>query len=316
MEQSSFHESVLLEEAVEGLSILPDGVYVDTTFGRGGHSAAILAELGEAGRLIVFDRDLEAIEVASELASKDSRVTVVHAPFSELRDTVATMGLSGRVDGVLFDLGVSSPQLDNPERGFSFMRSGPLDMRMDTSQGINAAQWINSASEKEIADVIYQYGEERHSRRMARRVVEERNVNPIIDTGRLAEIIKEANPAWERDKHPATRAFQGIRIFINNEFAEIEAAIAQAVGVLKVNGRLVVISFHSLEDRIVKKFISLQTKGDNFPRDLPVMSSQLSPTLRAVGKAQKARPQELARNARARSAVLRVAEKISDKGLV
>lgn len=316
MAQSSIHESVLLGEAIDGLSVAKNGLYVDATFGRGGHSAALLDQLGEDGRLIVFDRDLEAIASATELASRDSRVTVVHAPFSELKDTISAMGLVGQIEGVLFDLGVSSPQLDNPERGFSFMRSGPLDMRMDTSQGISAAQWINSASEKDIADVIYQYGEERHSRRMARKIVEERNIEPINDTGRLAEIIKEANPAWERDKHPATRAFQGIRIFINNEFEEIETAIAQAVDVLKLNGRLVVISFHSLEDRIVKKFIALQTKGDNFPRDLPVMSSQLSPTLKAIGKAQKALPQELAKNPRARSAVLRVAEKISDKDLV
>lgn len=316
MEQSSLHESVLLDEAIDGLNIDGNGIYIDATFGRGGHSAEILNRLGEEGRLIVFDRDIDAIEVAADLAAQDSRVTVVHAPFSELSETITEMGLVGRLSGVLFDLGVSSPQLDNPERGFSFMRSGPLDMRMDTTRGTSAAQWINSASEKEIADVIYQFGEERHSRRMARSVVEERKVSPIVDTGRLAEIIKQANPAWERDKHPATRAFQGIRIFINDEFSEISAAIEQAVNVLQINGRLVVISFHSLEDRIVKKFISLQAKGDKFPRDLPVMGSQLNPTLKAVGKAQKASQVELAKNPRARSAVLRVAEKISDNGLV
>jgi 16S rRNA (cytosine1402-N4)-methyltransferase len=187
-------------------------------------------------------------------------------------------------------------------------------MRMDPDEGMSAQQWINSAREKDIADVIYKYGEERHSRRMARKIVEERTETPITDTGRLAEIIKHANPAWERDKHPATRAFQGIRIFINNEFGEIESGIAQALGCLKIEGRLVVISFHSLEDRIIKKFISRQTKGDNFPRDLPVMSSELSPTLKSIGKAAKAKPQEVAANPRARSAVLRVAEKISNKG--
>jgi 16S rRNA (cytosine1402-N4)-methyltransferase len=314
MEQRSHHESVLLEEAISGLAIVSDGVYVDATFGRGGHSDAILSKLGEKGRLVVFDRDPDAIEVANKLAAADSRVEVVRSAFSELGSVIETLGLHGKVNGVLFDLGVSSPQLDNPDRGFSFMRSGPLDMRMDPDQGVSAQQWINSAREKDIADVIYKYGEERHSRRMARKIVEERTESPITDTGRLAEIIKHANPAWERDKHPATRAFQGIRIFINNEFGEIESGIAQALGCLKIEGRLVVISFHSLEDRIVKKFISRQTKGDNFPRDLPVMSSELSPTLKSIGKAAKAKPQEVSANPRARSAVLRVAEKISNKG--
>lgn len=315
MEQSSLHDAVLLDEAISGLAIVDDGVYIDATFGRGGHSKAILSQLGEQGRLIVFDRDPDAIEVAKTLAATDARVEVVRSAFSELGAVLESMGLSGKIDGVLFDLGVSSPQLDNPERGFSFMRSGPLDMRMDPDEGVSAEQWINSAREKDIADVIYKYGEERHSRRMARKIVEERAEDPITDTGRLAEIIKHANPAWERDKHPATRAFQGIRIFINNEFGEIESGIAQALGCLKIEGRLVVISFHSLEDRIVKKFISRQTKGDNFPRDLPVMTSALSPTLKSIGKATKAKPQELSVNPRARSAVLRVAEKISNKGI-
>lgn len=315
METHSPHESVLLKEAISGLDIVADGIYVDATFGRGGHSAAILSELGVDGRLVVLDRDPEAIEVAHQMAAADSRIEVVYSAFSELGLIIESLGLNGKIDGILFDLGVSSPQLDNAERGFSFMRSGPLDMRMDPEHGISAEQWINSAGEKEIADVIYQYGEERHSRRMARKIVEERIETRITDTGRLAEIIKHANPAWERDKHPATRAFQAIRIYINNEFGEIESGIAQALNCLNVGGRLVVISFHSLEDRIVKKFISKQAKGDNFPRDLPVMSSQLSPTLKAIGKAVKANPRELAVNPRARSAVLRVAEKISDKGL-
>lgn len=315
MEQRSPHESVLLTEAISGLAIARDGVYIDATFGRGGHSEAILSDLGEAGRLVVFDRDPEAIEAANNLAATDSRVEVVRSAFSDLESVIDSMGLHGNINGVLFDLGVSSPQLDNPDRGFSFMRSGPLDMRMDPDEGVSAQQWINSASEKEIADVIYKYGEERHSRRMARKIVEERTEAPIVDTGRLAEIIKHANPAWERDKHPATRAFQGIRIFINNEFGEIESGIAQALSCLRIEGRLVVISFHSLEDRIVKKFISQQAKGDNFPRDLPVMNSELSPTLKPIGKAAKPKPQEVAANPRARSAVLRVAEKISDKGI-
>jgi 16S rRNA (cytosine1402-N4)-methyltransferase len=257
---------------------------------------------------LVCDRDPEAIQVAKQLAETDSRVTVIDSAFSEMQIAIEKEGLLGAVNGILFDLGVSSPQLDEARRGFSFMRDGPLDMRMNPDAGISAAQWINSAKEKEIADVIYQYGEERHSRRMAKWIVAERAESAITTTGRLAEIIKAANPAWEKDKHPATRAFQAIRIFINDEFAEIEAALSQSIECIAIGGRLVVISFHSLEDRIVKKFISLQTKGDGFPRDLPIMSSQLSPKLRAIGKATKASVLEVRKNPRARSAVLRVAE--------
>jgi len=311
MKPGSVHDSVLLEESIAALRIQPDGVYVDATFGRGGHSAAILSQLGENGRLLVCDRDPEAIIVAKQMAAADERITVIDSPFSGLQAAIDEIGLLGAINGMLFDLGVSSPQLDNAERGFSFMRDGPLDMRMDPAAGISAAQWINSAAEKEIADVIYSYGEERHSRRMAKWIIEERLESPIVTTGRLAEIIKQANPAWEKDKHPATRAFQGIRIFINNEFSEIEAALDQSIPCAAIGGRLVVISFHSLEDRIVKKFISLQTKGDNFPRDLPVMSSQLSPKLRGIGKAIKASGLEVRTNPRARSAVMRVAEIIA-----
>jgi 16S rRNA (cytosine1402-N4)-methyltransferase len=245
------------------------------------------------------------------MAAADSRVTVIASAFSGMQAAIEQFGLLGAIDGILFDLGVSSPQLDNAERGFSFMRDGPLDMRMDPAAGVSAAQWINGAKEKEIADVIYKYGEERHSRRMAKWIVEERLKAPIVTTGRLAEIIKQANPAWEKDKHPATRAFQAIRIYINDEFSEIESALDQAIKCMAIGGRLVVISFHSLEDRIVKKFISLQTKGDNFPRDLPVMNSQLSPKLRGIGKALKASGLEVRTNPRARSAVMRVAEIIA-----
>ena len=216
MKPGSVHDSVLLEESIAALRIQPDGVYVDATFGRGGHSAAILSQLGENGRLLVCDRDPEAIIVAKQMAAADERITVIDSPFSGLQAAIDEIGLLGAINGMLFDLGVSSPQLDNAERGFSFMRDGPLDMRMDPAAGISAAQWINSAAEKEIADVIYSYGEERHSRRMAKWIIEERLESPIVTTGRLAEIIKQANPAWEKDKHPATRAFQGIRIFINN----------------------------------------------------------------------------------------------------
>ncbi len=311
MQPHTDHDSVLLQESIAALAIQPDGVYVDATFGRGGHARAILSELGEQGRLLICDRDPQAIAVARQMAAADPRLTVIDSAFSGIYTVVEELGLLGAVNGILFDLGVSSPQLDNAERGFSFMRDGPLDMRMDPASGISAAQWINSAPEKEIADVIYKYGEERHSRRMAKWVVEERLQAPIVTTGRLAEIIKQANPAWEKDKHPATRAFQAIRIFINDEFAEIQAALDKTIPILTIGGRLVVISFHSLEDRIVKKFISLQTKGDSFPRDLPVMSSQLNPKLRGIGKATKASGLEVRTNPRARSAVMRVAEIIA-----
>lgn len=310
MNISGTHETVLRKEAVDALSVQADGTYIDATFGRGGHSAAILEQLGPNGRLFVIDRDPDAIAAAQKLQASDSRVYVTHGAFGELRAAAERAGIVGEVRGILFDLGVSSPQLDQAERGFSFLRDGPLDMRMDPTQGVSAADWINSASEKEIADVLYQFGEERHSRRMARRVVLERQQQKITRTGQLAEIIKEANPSWEKDKHPATRAFQGIRIFINSEFEEISKGLEQALTVLAEGGRLVVISFHSLEDRIVKKFIALQTKGDNFPRDLPVSQDMLNPTLKAVGKAIKPSADEVRNNPRARSAVMRVAEKI------
>jgi 16S rRNA (cytosine1402-N4)-methyltransferase len=236
---------------------------------------------------------------------------IAHAPFGDLEEQLTAIGLSEGVDGILFDLGVSSPQLDNAERGFSFLRDGPLDMRMDPTAGQSAEEWINSAAEAEIADVLYQYGEERHSRRMARRVILERAEKRITRTGELAEIIKEANPAWERDKHPATRAFQGIRIFINDELGELERGLEQALKTLKVGGRLVVISFHSLEDRMVKRFIAKQAKGDSFPRGLPISQDMLSPKLNPIGKRIKASALEVDRNTRSRSAVMRVAQKIA-----
>ena len=311
MSNQSSHETVLMQEAIDALSIKGDGIYVDATFGRGGHSLQLLKQLGENGRLIVFDKDPDAIATAHQLQQEDARVEVVHAAFGEIEAQLAAMGITEGVDGILFDLGVSSPQLDKAERGFSFLLDGPLDMRMNPMVGRSAREWINSAEEHEIADVLYQYGEERHSRRMARRVILERAEKPITTTAELAEIIKEANPAWERDKHPATRAFQGIRIFINDELGELERGLDQALRMLKVGGRLVAISFHSLEDRMVKKFIALQTKGDNFPRNLPVSQDQMNPTLKSIGKRIKASASEIGRNPRARSAVMRVAEKIA-----
>jgi len=311
MTGESAHETVLVAEAIDALSIRKDGSYVDATFGRGGHSRLILENLGAHGSLIIFDKDPEAIEAARIIREKDERLQIAHAPFGDLEEQLTTLGLSEGVDGILFDLGVSSPQLDNAERGFSFLRDGPLDMRMNPDVGQSAEQWINSAAETEIADVLYQFGEERHSRRMARRVILERAEKRITRTGELAEIIKEANPAWERDKHPATRAFQGIRIFINDELGELERGLEQALKMLKVGGKLVVISFHSLEDRMVKRFIAKQAKGDSYPRDLPIPQDMLSPKLSPIGKRIKASALEVDRNPRSRSAVMRVAEKIA-----
>ena len=320
MTAESVHHTVLLHEAVAAL--ISDAeekaggrserspIYVDGTFGRGGHCRELLAALPISGRLIAFDRDPEAIAVAQQMQALDPRLEPQHNAFGELEQVLTEKGLAGEVDGILLDLGVSSPQLDDAERGFSFMRDGPLDMRMDTTSGISAAEWINTASETEIADVLYQYGEERHSRRMARRVVAERMESPITRTGRLAEMIKEANPSWERDKHPATRAFQGIRLFINGELEQLELVLDQALAVLRPGGRLVVISFHSLEDRIAKRFIAKHAKGDDFPRGLPVVQSQLNPLLRSGGKAVKPSKTEISANPRARSAVMRVAIKL------
>ena len=315
MSTESLHHTVLLNEAVDALLAQSDErdepqIYIDGTFGRGGHSKAILKKLPANARLIAFDRDPEAIAVANALQAEDERLEPKHSAFGEMSAVLGDMELMGRVDGILLDLGVSSPQLDDAERGFSFMRDGPLDMRMDTTQGISAAQWINSASETEIADVLYHYGEERHSRRMARCVVAERAISPILRTGVLAEMIKEANPSWERDKHPATRAFQGIRLFINRELEQLELALDQALEILRPGGLFVVISFHSLEDRIAKRFIAKHARGDDFPRGLPVAQSQLSPKVKPQSKAIKPSRDEIDRNPRARSAVMRVAAKL------
>ncbi|MDP6097310.1 MAG: 16S rRNA (cytosine(1402)-N(4))-methyltransferase RsmH [Gammaproteobacteria bacterium] len=311
MPANSQHETVLLNEAVNALLVEEQGFYIDATFGRGGHSSELLRRLGAAGSLLAIDRDPQAVKTANVLAQSDKRFQIVHAAFSQMEEIAAKQHEPGTINGILFDLGVSSPQLDEAERGFSFTNDGPLDMRMNPNEGFSAAQWINSACEKDIADVLYQLGEERHSRRMARAIIAARVEEEIVTTGKLAEIVKQANPAWEKGKHPATRAFQAIRIFINRELTELEAGLQQAHKLLKVGGRLVVISFHSLEDRIVKKFISVQTKGDSYPRDLPVPYDQLRPTLKSVGKPARAQTVEIQKNPRARSAIMRVAEKIA-----
>ncbi|MXX05823.1 MAG: 16S rRNA (cytosine(1402)-N(4))-methyltransferase RsmH [Gammaproteobacteria bacterium] len=310
MNGAAGHQPVMRAAVVEALNLRQDGVYLDATFGRGGHSAAILQRLGTGGRLLAMDRDPEAIAAAREMAAGDPRFEVIDRRFGELRSELAERGLEGAVDGILFDLGLSSPQVDDSSRGFSFSGDGPLDMRMDPRTGSSAAEWIETASERELADAIFRYGEERHSRRIAARIIKERKSEPIATTGRLAAIVAAALPRRERRKHPATRAFQGIRIHINEELDELHKGLAGALEALRNGGRLVVISFHSLEDRIVKRFILEQSRGDDFPRDLPVTKGQLRERIRPIGKSRRATAIEVARNPRARSAVLRVAEKL------
>lgn len=305
------HTTVLLHEAVDALITDSDGIYVDGTFGRGGHSAEILARLSSRGAVLAIDKDPQAIAVGRERFAADPRIELVHGSFADLGELLAQRGMTGRVSGVLVDLGVSSPQLDDAERGFSFLRDGPLDMRMNTESGISAAQWIATASEAEIERVISDYGEERFARRMASSVVRERGRNPITRTGQLAEILKAAHPAWERGKHPATQAFQAIRIFINRELEDLDALLGQVVDALRVGGRLVVISFHSLEDRRVKRFIRDQQRGPQMPRKLPVIESDRPARLKKIGAAVRAGERELESNIRARSAVMRVAEKVA-----
>ena len=304
------HVTVLLNEAVEALISNPDGFYIDGTFGRGGHSALILKQLSPQGRLLAIDKDMAAIATATERFSNDARFAIAHDSFASLKSLVAERGLMGKVQGVLLDLGVSSPQLDEAERGFSFMQDGPLDMRMDQTRGQSAADWVNTASEDEIAWVLKEYGEERFAKRMARALVNERQKNPFSRTGHLAEVIKAANPAWEKGKHPATRAFQAIRIQVNRELEDLETVLVQALEVLAPGGRLVVISFHSLEDRLVKRFIRQQEQGDPVPKGLPLREEQLHKTMRSLGKAIKASDAEVDENVRSRSAVMRVAEKL------
>ncbi|MBA1243917.1 MULTISPECIES: 16S rRNA (cytosine(1402)-N(4))-methyltransferase RsmH [Pseudomonas] len=310
---SSFnHITVLLNEAIEALAVRADGCYIDGTFGRGGHSRLLLQQLGRDGRLLGFDKDPQAIATGQTLAAEDGRFVIVQRSFAEMADEAERLGLKGKVSGILLDLGVSSPQLDDPTRGFSFLNDGPLDMRMDPDRGVSAAQFIAQAPEEEIARVFKEYGEERFARRMARAVVERRQVQPFERTGDLAQVLKDANPAWEKNKHPATRAFQGLRIHVNNELADLEAGLRAAMDLLEIGGRLAVISFHSLEDRIVKLFLRRLEKGevDTLPRNLPVQVQRFDPIVRTLGKARFASEAELKANPRSRSAVMRVAEKL------
>jgi 16S rRNA (cytosine1402-N4)-methyltransferase len=301
---------VLLEQAVAALRIKPEGVYVDGTYGRGGHSQMILEQLSAAGRLIVIDKDAEAIADAQRRLASDSRTYIYRASFARIGEIVNSIpGVHG-VDGILLDLGVSSPQLDDSARGFSFRQEGPLDMRMDQSQGLSAAQWLMQVDEDELAEVIKEYGEERFSKRVARAIVHARDEAPITTTTQLAAIVAHAIPTRERGKDPATRSFQAIRIYLNRELDDLEQCLADSVDLLNRGGRLVVISFHSLEDRIVKRFMRRQSQGDELPPDLPVQHLQINAKLKLIGKAIKPAEEEIKDNVRARSAIMRIAEKV------
>ena len=302
------HITVLLNEAVEALAIRPEGVYVDGTFGRGGHSRAILARLGAGGRLIAFDRDPVAVQAGQ--AVQDPRFELVHAPFSDFAAALAERGVE-RVDGVLLDLGVSSPQLDEAGRGMSFRFDAPLDMRMDTTRGMTAAEWLAEASVADITQVLREYGEERFAYEIAKAVVAARAGGHVATTGQLAAIVEKAVRTREPGQHPATRTFQALRICVNQELEELSLVLPQVVAALAVGGRLVVISFHSLEDRIVKRFMRDESRPPQLPARLPVRAADLpKPRLGLVGKPVRPSDAEVAANARSRSAVMRIAERM------
>lgn len=305
------HQPVMLVEALGALAVRSEGCYLDATFGRGGHAAAILAMLGPKGRLLALDRDPDATQCAAARFGSDVRFSMVRTVFSGLSDVIEKEGLTGQFDGVLFDLGVSSPQLSDPARGFSFSQDGPLDMRMDPETGCSAAEWLRQASEKDLALALAEFGEERFHRRIARSIVSARQRAPIATTAQLAAVAAAAVPTREMGKHPATRTFQAIRMVVNDELRELSAVLPQAVQALAPSGRLVVISFHSLEDRMVKQFMRRQARGEELPLDLPVMGVPQGMTLRVIGRAIRPGAVEVAANSRARSAVLRVAERLA-----
>ncbi|MCP5143014.1 MAG: 16S rRNA (cytosine(1402)-N(4))-methyltransferase RsmH [Chromatiales bacterium] len=317
MNQGDFsgHVPVLLHESVDALAVRPDGIYLDGTFGRGGHASEVLARLGPDGRLLAFDKDPQAVETALRRFGSDERFSIERGSFAMLARVADQRGLRGRVDGVLLDLGVSSPQFDQGERGFSFLRDGPLDMRMDPEVGESAADWLARAREADIAQVLRVFGEERFAKRIAGAIVRTRAESPIRTTAQLAAIIAAAVPRHEPGKHPATRSFQAIRIHINKELDDLGEALVAALEVLRPGGRLAVISFHSLEDRIVKRFIRDEARGASHVPGMPVPEHMLRRRLRAVGKEIRPGDAELARNPRARSSVLRVAERLADVGV-
>ena len=310
MQSDQEHQPVLLEEAINALNIKADGVYIDATFGRGGHSAAILDCLNTNGRILAFDQDPQAVAYGRRLFNKDKRIEIIHCNFRQVANMVAERGLEQKIDGVLMDLGVSSPKLDDAARGFSFSRSGPLDMRMNPEEGESAMQWLASVSLDELTQVLRKYGEEKSARRIARAIIKSRDNMEITDTGQLAEIIVNAVPGYEKHKHPATRSFQAIRIFINEELQALEEGLQAAAAVLAVAGRLAVISFHSLEDRIVKRFMRNISSPPVVPAGLPIMTADKVVPYRLVGKPVVPGEEEIKRNPRARSARLRVLERV------
>ena len=305
------HVSVLLKESIEALAIKKNGIYIDATFGRGGHSQAILKELGNTARLIAIDKDQEAVAYAKHVFKDEKRFVIEQGTFANLLNIAEKQGVVGQVDGILLDLGVSSPQLDDRQRGFSFLQEGPLDMRMDLTQRLDACQWINSAKEEDIMNVLKKFGEERFSKRIAKAIIEARQVEPIKTTKQLAVLVENAVPVRERKKHPATRTFQAIRIYINQELDELKNCLEQALTVLKKQGRLVVISFHSLEDRIVKQFIQHYSRQYEVSTHLLIQPKKIQALLNKVGRSIKPSQMELVTNPRARSAILRIAEKLS-----
>ncbi len=311
MELDKTHISVLLAEAVDGLDIDADGCYIDCTFGRGGHSSLILSKLSEKGRLLAIDRDLSAI-AAAEKFKDDQRFHIEHQGFAHLADIAQQHDLMGKVNGILLDLGVSSPQLDEAERGFSFMKDGPLDMRMDTTRGQTAAEWLAIADVEDITWVLRTFGEEKHAWRIANAIVDARDETPFTRTSQLAKLIKTTAPQREIKKHPATRSFQAIRMYINSELDQIEKALAASLNVLAESGRLVVISFHSLEDRLVKQFMKKHSQGKKVPRGLPISEAELNKgkKLALVGRKLKPSKNEVEENVRSRSSVLRVASRL------
>lgn len=303
------HQSVLLNESIDALAIKADGIYFDGTFGRGGHSRAILSALNAQGSLYAIDKDPDAISHANEHFAQDNRFHMIHGSFADIRQFAEEKQVLGKVDGILLDLGVSSPQLDNPERGFSFMQQGPLDMRMDLTQGLSAEQFVNEASAEEMTQIFRLYGEERFAGRIARAIVSARELNPITSTLQLAEIVKEANPKWEKHKHPATRVFQAIRIHVNQELNDLHRFLEQCIDILAPAGRLAIISFHSLEDRVVKQFMRDKEQGERLPLEIPVRFEETKTNFKRVGKAIMPSDEEVKNNVRARSAVLRIGEK-------
>ncbi len=303
------HEAVMLREAVESVVTEQNGVYVDATYGRGGHSGAILKHLGQSGKLFAFDCDTDAIAAAKLNHQGDRRFEPIEACFSAIESELRSRCPSVEISGIIADLGVSSPQLDQAERGFSFLRDGPLDMRMNPNEGVCAQVWLQNASEKSISNTIRTLGEERYARRIARAIVTARQVDPIQTTAQLAHIVRQCVPTTEKDKHPATRTFLAIRMKVNQELEKLEKFLPQCVSLLKTGGRLVIITFHSLEDRLVKRFIRDAAIGAPGPRGVPFRTSDFKPTLTVVGKARRPSSDEVRRNRRARSAMMRVAQR-------